>query len=151
MVAPDLPGSGDSDPIDGDPADVLAALCDRLGFQDMDVAGSGTGAILALALARRSPGRFAVKALADFPTQAAVPPAPGLFQPHPAGAHLTAAWLHARDAAILGPWETRRPAPFASLDADALHATTVELLKARTDPAPAVEHLLALPFHEWTT
>ena len=128
----------------------VAALCDRLGLGAMDVAGAGTGAILALALGRRDQARFVVTALADLPTPDAAPPEPGLFRPHPAGAHLMSSWFHVRDAAILGGWETRRPAPFATLDADALHASAVEVLKARADPAPAIRQLLALPFREWT-
>ncbi len=149
-IAPDLPGFGDSDTLPGDPADIVVALCDCLGLGAMDVAGCGTGAVLALVLARRDPARFTAGELANLPAPDAVPPEPGLFQPHPAGAHLLSAWFHERDAAILGGWETRRPAPFASLDADALHARTVELLKARADPVPAIRQLLALPFREWS-
>jgi len=140
VLAPDLPGAGESDAFEGDPVDILLALCDRLGLKRTGLIGYGTGAILAMLLNRRDPDRFPIESLRNLPRPGAVPPGP--FTPDRHGGHLFAAWHHVRDAAILGGWERREPAPFDMLDADALHAATVELLKARADPSPLIRRLL---------
>jgi len=152
VLAPDLPGAGESDALpDATPDAVLAALlilCDQLMPGPLEVEGSGTGAILARALHRRDPGRFILGTLDAMPLPGATPPEPGLFAPHPFGAHLLAAWHHVRDAAILGGWERREPAPFDTLDQDSLHLAAIELVKARADPAPLIAALLALELAE---
>ena len=140
VVAPDLPGSGDSDRIDGDPAAIMVALCDRLGFGRTGLIGCGTGAILATTLHVRDPDRFPIESLRDVPLPDAVPPPP--LRPDAIGTHLLTAWHQVREAAIHGGWERREPVPYDALDADALHAATVELLKARADPTPLIYRLL---------
>ena len=139
-VAPDLPGAGDSDVLDEDPVGALVALCDRLGFGCTGLVGCGAGALLALRLHATDPDRFPIESLRDAPKSGAEPPDP--LVPDRLGTHLLAAWHQVRDAAILGGWERREPAPFAALDADALHGATVELLKARADPTPFLRALL---------
>ena len=69
VYAPDLPGSGQSDGPGGRPSfEQLSAgigdLLEQLGLREVDVAGTGRGAQLALELAATIPGLVARKAAA---------------------------------------------------------------------------------------
>jgi pimeloyl-ACP methyl ester carboxylesterase len=146
VLAPDLPGAGDSDAMDMTPEtllDLLEEMLARLGITEVEIAGLGTGAILAKALQARAPGTRSLGRLADLPSPDSDFPEFDGFRPHRAGAHLTAAWLHVRDEAILGPWTTRQPPRFDTLDADLLHRRAVEIIKARGTHADLVTRLLA--------
>jgi pimeloyl-ACP methyl ester carboxylesterase len=146
VLAPDLPGAGDSDPMDVTPEtmlDVLEEMLTKLCIAEVKIAGQGTGAILARALQARAPASRTLGRLDDLPVPGAEIPYFQNFVTHHAGAHLTSAWLHVRDEAILGPWTTRKAPRFDTLDADLLHNRTVEILKARGTHAELVRHLLA--------
>jgi pimeloyl-ACP methyl ester carboxylesterase len=138
VIAIDLPGHGDSDPLpDAAPAldaygeAVLSAL-DALGVGDFDLYGEGGGGIVAAAIATASAGRVKSMVLAEPPLAAAdhiagfaESYAPEIV-PTTGGGHLLAAWHRVRDAELFWPWYRR--------SADAVRAR---------EPNLAPEHLQA--------
>ncbi len=147
VLAPDLPGNGDSTPLDSDAptiddyADEIAALVKLLDCEAPDLYGRGSGAAVALSLAARHPGLVSRVMLHDLPlhddgrrrdlAQNLTPP----VEPSWDGAHLYRTWLMLRDEAIYWPWYRRERAAIRPVDLDTppadLHARVIEVLKAR--------------------
>jgi pimeloyl-ACP methyl ester carboxylesterase len=147
VVAPDLPGSGDSTAL-GHPAptidmyaDDLAALLAGFRRRRVHLYGQGSGAAVALSLASRRPDRVASLILHDLPLFTAAerrdlrrhltPP----IEPSWDGSHLYRTWLMLRDSHIYWPWYRRtrdaiRRVDFEASPAD-LQARVMEVLKSR--------------------
>lgn len=144
VVAPDIPGSGDSAGLaeHADLADYAAAmwrLCDRLDLDRVALEGRGFGASLAIEMAVQAPARC---------TRVAID---GLLLPDPAqraeltahfappiaierdGAHWYRLWLRLRDSLVYWPWyDTRRDAlrrVSTRFDAWDLHDWTVAVMQ----------------------
>ena len=140
IVAPDLPGCGDSDPLAEPPtvdgfAAALLGLLDALGIEGFDIEAHGWSAAIALALAARAGPRTGVLRL-----RGAVPATgvdPDLLAPplaiEPQGTHWYKAWAMLRDGEVYAPWYATRQAALRRtegvFDADTLHRWTVELMK----------------------
>ncbi len=145
VVAPDLPGNGESDPLAtpptvGDLANEAARLLDRLGIARATIHGIGFGASVALAFARAFPDRAAalvVQGLA-LPT----PDERAAMRVHYAppiaveadGAHWYRTWLMLRDMQIYWPWYDRSLASqrraAADFSAYPLHRRTMDVMRA---------------------
>jgi pimeloyl-ACP methyl ester carboxylesterase len=145
VVAPDLPGNGESDAFASAPdADTLAgsalAVLDRLGIERAVVYGIGFGASIALALADRHPDRAAALVVqglalpdaeerADMQARYAPPVAI-----EPDGAHWYRTWLMLRDMQVYWPWYNRTLAGQRRVDADfgarPLHRRTMDVMRA---------------------
>lgn len=116
-VAIDLPGNGESETttLTGLPAVVvwLGGCLDALGLRDCDVAGEGSAATFAAALAADGPAGVQRLTLAQAPAgsderpeTAGAPACPDL-RPRWEGAHLAAAWYWARDSLLYRHWNER--------------------------------------------
>ncbi len=144
VVAPDIPGSGESESLSAQAdltgyAAAMWRLCDALGLDRVAIEGKGLSASLAIELAVQHPTRS---------TRVAID---GLLLPDPAqradllarfappvmierdGAHWYRLWLRLRDSLVYWPWyDTRRgalrrvPTRFDAWD---LHQWTVEVMK----------------------
>ncbi len=95
VIAPDLPGYGDSDPPAAPPsvddyATALIDVLDRLSIEAADLVGYEAGAAMAVALSDQAPGRVRRLVLIDPPLDGWTPPEP--FEIVPAGLHLHTAW-----------------------------------------------------------
>lgn len=154
VIAPDLPGSGESvalsdAPSIGDYADMLAGLLDRIGIDRCDIVAIGFATSLALAFARAHPDRvdrlvLTGLLLPDEDERRAL--AEGYAPPiriEPDGAHWFRLWQQLRDRLIWWPWFTptlaaqrRVPADFG---AAALGDATVQVMRQRE----AYGHLVA--------
>jgi pimeloyl-ACP methyl ester carboxylesterase len=152
-VVMDLPGYGSSDPLAvrgpgiGDYADAVGDALVALDLDRVGLYGRGAGASVALELARRRP-HLVHHVVAD---QLVVPSpdepedlvawAGGAFGPSLDGGHLTRAWFHARQEAMLeapfAPVErsVRRPVPAPS--PGELHQMVVDRLVAGDDAEAA--------------
>ncbi|MFM6828952.1 MAG: alpha/beta fold hydrolase [Novosphingobium sp.] len=159
VIAPDLPGSGESEglPEEAELRDYARAIwrmCDSLGIETALAEGRGLGASLALDLALAEPARCTAVRL------------DGLLLPEPDermalaasfappieierdGAHWYRLWLRLRDSQVYWPWfDTRRAAlrrVATSFDADRLHLWAVEVMKQRAAshrlPAAILRH-----------
>ena len=137
VIAPDLPGHGESDDFGGDRHAALLALHETLrsiGIDEADICGEGLGGALAQMLCAAYPARYLAGSF-QAPSQASRTgvPAPPALRSRADGGHLAAAWLHARDEAILGPWWSRKPGDrhdFGdALDVDTIHRRCIEYLK----------------------
>jgi pimeloyl-ACP methyl ester carboxylesterase len=136
VYALDLPGQGDSDAFAGGTtlADYAAAVIgtlDALGLGDVDLAGDGIGAGVALAMAQQSAARGGKIIVTNVPAPGvSLPPS---LQPEAFGEHLMRAWHVVRDDAIHGAWCARdagKPHRFgAELDVEGIHRRTVDALK----------------------
>lgn len=136
-IAIDLPGNGESDaaPVPGLPAvvDWLGGCLDALGIRECDMAGEGSGAAFAAALAADGPAGVQRLALAQAPAganerpEAAGAPACPDLRPRWDGAHLAAAWYWARDSLLYRHWNERTVAGAWRLPDD----PPVNLLHAR--------------------
>jgi pimeloyl-ACP methyl ester carboxylesterase len=129
VIAPDLPGNGDScpplrpDPDMTDYAAAVARTLDALGLDRVAVYGFHAGASVAAELAVAHPDRVAAVILDSMwlydPAGAAafadryVPE----LRRHPHGLHLVAAWNYVRDTYLFWPW----------FETDAAHARGVGL------------------------
>ena len=147
VVAPDLPCHGDSPTMHGqvsveDVAAVVHTALADVGLVDAEIRGIGAGGHVAATLAAVHPHRYAMDAPAPRPTLA---PAPAGFAPRADGGHLFAAWFHARDEAILGPWWARaadQPHDCGDdIDLATVHARTIEGLREAPE-APALRAAL---------
>jgi pimeloyl-ACP methyl ester carboxylesterase len=141
VVAPDLPGQGDSMPLAleapqiADYADAMAQLLDVLGIARVDFYGQHTGALVGCELALRHPARvrrLVLDGVALFPeAQRAemllryAPP----VSPDGHGGHLAWAWAFVRELSLHFPHYLQDPA---------------HRLLARSVPAPAQLHEAAL-------
>lgn len=149
VLMPDLPAHGDSPAWAGmeDAACVAAALHEvlaHIGLGEAEVEGRGVGSRVAAAMARLYPRRYRAS-----PADVAAPgtSAPGRVMARPDGGHLLAAWFHARDEAILGPWWGRTMADHHdfgdALDIETIHARSIERLKEAPQAAAMRAALLA--------
>jgi pimeloyl-ACP methyl ester carboxylesterase len=143
VFAFDLPHHGESDPWCCEPEELidhLQMLVGSLGLGDAELHGEGLGAAVAAALAQRLPRATAPALSASALGSASVPapsPAPSTLPeycvPRDDGGHLLAAWLHARDEAVLGGWWARaNPARFDcgdAIDLVTVQARALEFLK----------------------
>ena len=147
VIAPDLPGNGESDPF-ADTAPTVAdygaeakAVLNLLGLSRAQVYGIGFGASVAVELAQTCPDRVTSIALR------------GLLLPHEAerealaaaytpdidierdGAHWYRTWLMLRDSQVWWPWYDRRLATLrrtpANFGAKALHKWTLDVMRRR--------------------
>lgn len=144
VLAPDMPGNGDSTPLPlavPEIADLAAhtlAFMDAAGLDRVDLHGSHTGARIATELALTRPGRVRRVILDGF----------GVYTPDqreeilatyapeqeidPLGRHLLWAWHFARDQWIWFPWFKKQDAARVTLDLPPprfLHDLTLEILK----------------------
>ena len=145
VLAVDLPGCGESDPLPDDArtlADYAAAMraaCRALGVARATVVGVGFGASLAVELAGTDDGLVARLVLhglllptpeerADMMQHFAPPLAVGEY-----GEHWYRVWLMLRDSLIYFPWYRRTGAALRKIDADfdgvKLHRRTFEVVK----------------------
>lgn len=143
-IAIDRPGYGGSDPLQsGAPSvegyvDALCGTLDALGIGPCPVYGSRTGAIEALAMTRRHPGRFTAMVIDGLPIMDDAMIARVLREsvdlvPRPDGGHLAWAWWRIRDRFLFFPWYDARLAARQDLDmpsAEALHGLTMDVLRA---------------------
>lgn len=167
MIALDLPGQGESDPLpDGDQspsahAGALAGALTSLGIDRFDCFGHNGGAAVAIELALRMHGRVRELVL-DAPialtTAERVSIAPRWLDgvlPTTAcwdGGHLVRAWHMRRDAALWWPWFDRRRecirASPASIDPQALTLELREAFKQPASFAPAWRAVIDYPLIE---
>jgi len=168
VLAPDLPGSGNSAPLpvgQREVPDYAAALADTLaalGVERCLLYGNHAGAAIALHFAAKHPARVALVVLDGLelhsPGRGPDAPSPDLVGPAPCddGSHLAAAWTGLLDAARHWPARlqpgTARPAVALPSDA-ALHESAIDLFMAdrssadaqraakRCDARPAFAHL----------
>jgi pimeloyl-ACP methyl ester carboxylesterase len=144
VVAPDLPGSGESPAFTAlaavaDYTEELIALLDYLDLPRTDVLGLGFGAAVALDLAHRHPSRVKRLALRPHP----LPPlheraglranyAP-LITIESDGSHWYRTWLMLRDSLVWWPWYDRRVSNLTRKAGDfsaiALHDWTRDVLR----------------------
>jgi pimeloyl-ACP methyl ester carboxylesterase len=155
VLAPDLPGHGESSPLGALADDVLDHCASRLAecFDSRvrgpaALLGIGAGAHVALALAARWRGQVA-RVVAHMPCiwpaeeRAAIEAASAeVPRPDWFGGHLQYAWHRSRDAALFHPWCSRRHASAWSgepqVDPRQAHERAVALLLcAETGPAMA--------------
>lgn len=145
LLAPDLPGSGDSSalprqPVVADFAKELRSTLVDIGGGRVDLYGEGTGATLALALAVLWPrgvrrlvldGLLLPNAAARRTLAARMTPD---ITPSWDGAHLYRTWLMMRDRHIYWPWYERRREAIRRVDLTqspaALHDRVFEVLTA---------------------
>lgn len=146
VVAPDMPGNGDSvampdeAPLMPDYAVALLQLLDALGLRRVAIYGSHTGAALAAELAILAPGRvtrivmeglgvFAPPQRDELLVRYAQP-----FSPDLDGAYLARAFHFLRDQYLFFPWYERTAKSLrdgaALASAPELHAWLLEVLKA---------------------
>lgn len=144
VIAPDLPGSGESEALGAEenlPAYAAAMwrLCDAINVQAIKIEGHGLSASLALEMARIAPERVADIAIDGLLLPDAADRAELLQRYAPAiefepdGAHWYRTWLMLRDGLTYWPWydcrmvaHHRAPSEF---DAQMLHDRTVETMK----------------------
>ena len=158
VVAPDLPGHGESDappeqPSLADYAQDLAALLDELGLHAVTVRGVGFGSSAALAFACFHADRTTALELC-----ALVLPSPEeraelqeKFAPaieiEPDGAHWYRTWLMLRDAKVYFPWYDRRVAAARRVAADfsarPLHRHVMDVMRARATYGQLITAALA--------
>lgn len=154
-LAFDLPGHGESDPLEGNPQSVArwtetaAKVLDALGIEAAYAYGHNSGAAVAVELARRLVGR--VKGIAlDAPVfldDADRARLAGRYAPpvEPAwdGAHWLRAWHHVRDSELWWPWfeRTRHAARKVEprIDPAALTLRVREAMKQPASYVPAWE------------
>lgn len=157
VVAPDLPGSGESHPLD-EQADLhhyalaLWRLCDALGLARVKVEGHGLAASLAVEMAAAAPERCNGLALdglllPDAPARASLiahyaPP----IVIEPDGAHWYRLWLRLRDSLVYWPWYDHRRVALRRVeedfDAQSLHTWTVEVMKQHASAHFLVQAIL---------
>jgi pimeloyl-ACP methyl ester carboxylesterase len=143
VIAPDLPGAGDSDapppeaPMLEAAADAVGAIADALALDHFTLAAVGGGCATAAVFARRGDRRLKFLLLEDPPSadaNAAAEIAPDIPLT-PEGSHWLRAWLMLRDGQIYRPWYDGRVAAQlktqGNFDADWLHDQTVALMKSR--------------------
>jgi pimeloyl-ACP methyl ester carboxylesterase len=144
VLAPDLPGNGDSDllpggaPSSADKAPAVGEALDALGVEQADVYGFHAGASVALELAIARPGlvrRAVLDSLSLYTPQAREEMLrrylPGITR-HPHGLHLVQAWHYVRDTYLFWPWFQQDAAHRRAVDLpplSALHDKVLEVLK----------------------
>ncbi len=116
----------------------LLAVLDGLGFDQVDLYGSHTGAMIALEAAIQDPSRFASLVL-DGVTMHDEEESAEIFsgyfadiRPKEYGAHLLTAWSQMQDVTLWHPWFVRDAghiSEFPIISARQVHEHTVEMLK----------------------
>src|SRR5579864_2540675 len=140
VFAPDLPGYGESDPLEAthpsvaDYAHALAETFDALGLEHAEIAGWGSGASIAEAFAHAYPQR-ATSVHAHDPVSLSPDEREyaRLLTPEWDGTHLVRAWTIRRDMHLFQPWFARTPATRLRNDLpppDQLHREFLDLLRA---------------------
>ncbi|GGD79375.1 alpha/beta fold hydrolase [Croceicoccus mobilis] len=144
VVAPDLPGSGESSPLPeqsalSDYAAWLESLCDALGLESISIYGVGLGSSLALSLQARCPARVRKVAVNGLllPDDAKRLEMAKAYAPRieikDNGSHWYDVWSMLRDSLTVWPWYARTAADVRRMaepcSADELHDWTVEVMK----------------------
>ena len=153
VLALDLPGHGESDPLPLNPQDHatwMRAVChvlDHLGVKQVHLWGHQGGAALACAMAVQCPERVTSVTL-DAPLWTDAPMREQMLRqgipdvnPSWEGAHWLRAWHHTRDAELWWPWFDRRvvqrkPQP-SQIDPVRLNLRVLEAMKQPASYAPA--------------
>jgi pimeloyl-ACP methyl ester carboxylesterase len=144
VIAPDLPGNGDSDLLPGGPPDMagyaraIGDALDALGVPTADLYGFHAGASVALELAIARPRlvrRVVLDSLSLYTPGARDEMLrrylPGITR-HPHGLHLIEAWQYVRDTYLFWPWFEQDAAHRRAVDLPplpALHDKVLEVLK----------------------
>lgn len=144
VIAPDYLGNGESDKPERDVdigvlADDALAVADALGLESFDLWGTHTGALVALELTVRHPGRVGRVVLEapvlippDFSADILDHYFPAL-RPDRWGLHLMQAWNMRRDMFLFWPWYRQQREAVRTLgvpEAAVLHAWTLGLLSS---------------------
>lgn len=128
VYAPDSPGFGLSDPLEGAEWEIprlsraLAGLLDALGLERVALLGQHTGATIAADFAVRWPHRVSSLALDGYTAftrdeaDSILPHQLPRFAPATGGEHLAWAWARFRDGWMFFPWSDRRLARRRRLD-----------------------------------
>ena len=159
-LAIDRPGYGGSDPLGaGEPTvegyvDGLCDTLDALGIGPCPVYGSRTGAIEALAMTRRHPGRFTAAVIDGLPimseaTVARVMEESVDLEPRPDGGHLPWVWWRIRDRFLFFPWYDARLTARQNLGmppAEALHDLAMDVLRAGSWYSSGPKAAMAYPY-----
>ncbi len=143
-IAPDTPGFGQSDPLEGEPeigdfADALAEFLAALGVERCAAYGFHSGGIILVAATKRRPALFSALAIGGYavwtPEEMALfgehylPP----FRPTAYGEHLTWLWNRMLEQSWFFPWfDTREEARLSIAHADLarVHQAVMEMLDA---------------------
>ena len=147
VIALDLPGCGESDPLPGDApsimdyASAVAEVCSQLNISGAGVYGIGFGASVAIALKTRAPDLVERLALRGVLLPGAEERAGLRANYAPAidiqdnGSHWYDTWMMLRDSLIMWPWYSRSPDARRSIEQDfdeeMLHYWTFEVMKQR--------------------
>lgn len=146
VIAPDLPGSGESDALANPPgiaelADAAMGVLDTLGIARAAVYGIGFGSSVALGLATVHSARIDATILQGLALPDASERAEMLAGYAPPieieadGAHWYRTWLMLRDSKVYWPWYDRRMAALRRVPADfaarPLHRWTMDVMRAR--------------------
>jgi pimeloyl-ACP methyl ester carboxylesterase len=150
VLLPDLPGCGDSDPLElraasgefctlADYADAIAGLLASWTNRAVVVHGVGFGAALALELNARHPGLVSALSLTGLlrTSRAARLAMIGRLAPPIAlaedGSHWYRTWLMLRDSLVRWPWYAREPGALrrqtTALDSERLHEWTCDVMR----------------------
>lgn len=143
-IAPDTPGSGQSDALAGAPdihdfADAIVDLMDALGLERCPAYGFHSGGIMLVTALTRHPRRFSGLAVGGYaiwtPEERAIFGAAYLppFQPSAYGEHLTWLWNRMLEQSWFFPWFDVRPEarlPHAHADVARVDAAVREMLEA---------------------
>ena len=147
VIAPDLPGNGESDAFAASPtialfADAALDVLDAFGIAAATAYGIGFGASVALGMAERHPTRVAATVLQGLllPDVAEREALRAAYAPTiditPDGAHWYRTWLMLRDSQVYWPWYDRRLDALRRVAADfsarPLHRWTMDVMRART-------------------
>lgn len=143
IIAPDLPGHGDSLVEAGDlgaMAEILAELIDVAGASTIDVVGIGSSAALAALLKTKRPDSIGnIAYLASHPVGVDAASALPDLTPQLSGAHFIAAHSHVKRQAAFWNWASptadQAIAHDNLLPPGALHQATFDLLRTRADLA----------------
>lgn len=156
VIAPDLPGNGESDAAPGaalaDYVAEAAQLLDRLGIDRVLAYGVGFGASAALAFAQARPDRVAALVVQGLPlpTEPERADLAANYAPpiaiEPDGAHWYRTWLGLRDTQVYFPWYDRRQAALrgvaGELGTRPLHRWTMDVMRARESYADVIRAAL---------
>lgn len=144
VIAPDLPGSGESGPLgEADDLNLYAAamwrMCDALGLREIAIHGKGFGASLAVEMAACAPDRCVALTIDGLLLPDAAERADMVARYTPPitiewdGAHWYRGWQMLRDSLIYFPWYDTRRSALRRVDADfdawELHGWTVDVMK----------------------
>lgn len=156
VIAPDLPGCGESDALETPTiaafADAVAGVLDTIGISAVTAYGIGFGSSVALALAEAHPDRVGAVALqgvalpddderADLRAHYAPP-----IEIAADGGHWYRTWLMLRDSQVYWPWYDRRLVALRRVAADfsarPLHRWTMDVMRGRESYADPVHAAL---------